>query len=59
MENLTRYPWLIFAAAFVALWLASVMEPLHAIDDAVEKIKDGTIANCIYDPKSARLNRMG
>ena len=25
MENLTRYPWLIFAAAFVALWLASVM----------------------------------
>ena len=25
MENLTRYPWLIFAAAFVALWLASVI----------------------------------
>ena len=25
MENLTRYPWLMFAAAFVALWLASVM----------------------------------
>ena len=25
MENLTRYPWLIFAAAFAALWLASVM----------------------------------
>ena len=25
MESLTRYPWLIFAAAFVALWLASVM----------------------------------
>ena len=24
MENLTRYPWLIFAATFVALWLASV-----------------------------------
>ena len=25
MENLTRYPWLIFVAAFAALWLASVM----------------------------------
>ena len=24
MENLTQYPWLIFAATFVALWLASV-----------------------------------
>ena len=24
MENLTRYPWLIFVAAFAALWLASV-----------------------------------
>jgi hypothetical protein len=24
MENLTHYPWLVFAAAFVALWLASV-----------------------------------
>ena len=28
MENLTRYPWLMFAAAFVALWLASVMGSL-------------------------------
>jgi hypothetical protein len=25
MESLTQYPWLIFAAAFMALWLASVM----------------------------------
>src|SRR3984885_14160402 len=25
MENLTRHPWLMFAAAFAALWLASVM----------------------------------
>ena len=25
MENPTRYPWLKIAAAFVALWLASVM----------------------------------
>ena len=24
MENLTHYPWLLFAAAFVALWLASL-----------------------------------
>lgn len=29
--------------------------PLPAIDDAVEKIKDGTISSYIYDPKSARL----
>ena len=25
MENLTRYPWLMFAAVFAALWLASVV----------------------------------
>ena len=24
MENLTHYPWLVFAAAFVTLWLASL-----------------------------------
>ena len=29
--------------------------PLFAIDDAVEKIKDGTIPNYTYDPKTARL----
>lgn len=29
--------------------------PLFAIDDAVEKIKDGTITGYVYDPKEARL----
>lgn len=29
--------------------------PLFAIDDAVEKIRDGTISNHVYDPKSAKL----
>ncbi|HQT62811.1 GIY-YIG nuclease family protein [Acidiphilium sp.] len=29
--------------------------PLFVIDDAVEKIKDGTITGYIYDPKSAAL----
>ncbi|WP_299911434.1 GIY-YIG nuclease family protein [uncultured Paracoccus sp.] len=31
------------------------MVPFFVIDEAVEKIKDGTITNYIYDPKSARL----
>ena len=31
--------------------------PLAAIDDAVEKIRDGTIAGYIYDPQEARLKR--
>ena len=26
-------------------------------DEAVEKIKDGTITNHVYDPKTARLQR--
>ena len=29
--------------------------PLHVIDQAVERIRDGTITNVIYDPKTARL----
>lgn len=29
--------------------------PLHAIDEAVEKIKDGTIGSYIYDPERAAL----
>ena len=29
--------------------------PLFAIDEAVEKIRDGTISNHVYDPKSAKL----
>jgi hypothetical protein len=33
--------------------------PLFAIADAVEKIKDGTIAGYVYDPSSARLVERG
>ena len=29
--------------------------PLFVIDEAVAKIKDGTITDCIYDPSAARL----
>jgi hypothetical protein len=29
--------------------------PLHVVDEAVERIKDGTISGCVYDPKEARL----
>jgi hypothetical protein len=29
--------------------------PLHVIDEAVQRIRDGTITEVIYDPKSARL----
>jgi hypothetical protein len=29
--------------------------PLHVIDEAVERIKDGTITECRYDAKAARL----
>lgn len=35
------------------------MVPFFVIDEAVEKIKDGTITNYIYDPKSARLVARG
>ncbi len=29
--------------------------PLHIIDEAVERIRDGSITGLAYDPKSARL----
>ena len=29
--------------------------PLFAVDEAIERIRKGTITGCIYDPKSARL----
>ena len=29
--------------------------PLHVIDEAVQRIRDGSITNVIYDPKTARL----
>ena len=29
--------------------------PLHVIDEAVERIRDGSITDVIYDPKTARL----
>jgi hypothetical protein len=31
--------------------------PVFVIDEAVERIKDGTITEYIYDPKTARLVR--
>jgi len=33
--------------------------PVFVVDDAVERIKDGTIMQYVYDPKSARLVRRG
>lgn len=33
--------------------------PVFVIDDAVERIKDGTITEYIYDPKAARLTKRG
>jgi hypothetical protein len=29
--------------------------PLHVIDEAVERIRDGSITEAVYDPQSARL----
>ena len=29
--------------------------PLHVIDEAVERIRDGSITDVVYDPASARL----
>jgi hypothetical protein len=31
--------------------------PLFIVDEAVEKIKDGTITGFVYDPKTAMLTR--
>ena len=33
--------------------------PLFVIDETVEKIKDGTISNHVYDPQEACLKRAG
>lgn len=33
--------------------------PLFVINEAVERIKDGTIIEYIYDPKTARLSKLG
>ena len=33
------------------------LAPLDAIDDAVDKIRDGTITRYVYDPDSASLVR--
>jgi hypothetical protein len=32
--------------------------PLHVIDEAVERIRDGSITEVVYDPKTAQLERM-
>ena len=29
--------------------------PLFVVDEAIKRIRDGTITGCIYDPKTARL----
>ena len=31
--------------------------PLFAIDEAVKRIRDGTIADYVYDPKTAKLTK--
>ena len=31
--------------------------PLFAVNEAIERIREGTITGCIYDPKTARLTR--
>lgn len=31
--------------------------PLHVIDEAVARIRDGSITDMVYDPETARLNR--
>lgn len=33
--------------------------PLFVVNEAVERIKDGTITNFVYDPKAARLMNVG
>jgi hypothetical protein len=33
--------------------------PFHVLDEAVGRIKDGTIAEYVYDPRAARLTRRG
>ena len=33
--------------------------PLFVIEEAVDRIKDGTIRDCVYDPRHARLKRRG
>ena len=32
--------------------------PLFAVNEAIERIRDGTITGCIYDPKTARLTQV-
>jgi len=32
--------------------------PLHVIDEAVQRIRDGSITDVVYDPKTARLVRL-
>lgn len=29
--------------------------PLHVVDEAVQRIRDGAIIDVVYDPKTARL----
>lgn len=33
--------------------------PLHVIDEAVQRIRDRSIVNCVYDPSSGTLKQPG
>jgi hypothetical protein len=33
------------------------LAPLFAVDEAIERIREGTITGCIYDPRTARLTQ--
>ena len=35
--------------------IATFLVPLHVIDEAVQRILDGSITDVVYDPQSARL----
>jgi hypothetical protein len=33
--------------------------PLFVVDEAIERIRDGTITGCVYDAKTASLKQVG
>jgi hypothetical protein len=43
------------AGSFPREWF---LVPLFAVDEAVVRIKEGTITDYIYDPKTARLTHV-
>jgi len=46
--------YLLAEVEVVATWF---LVPLHVIDEAVQRILDGTITDIVYDPSTARLVR--